>query len=107
MVVAQSPRSDLPLPDYTLRSSRLVVLPLYLMNPLRLVVAVVALVAVLVVFAFAYSALNGNTQHSNTLVLNASNSGHTFTIGKDQTVQVQLQDNWPVPGSSLVWRVSA
>ena len=77
------------------------------MNPLRLAVALVALVAVIVIFALAYASVSSNPQQSNSLVLTAASSGHTFTMAVGQTVQIQLQDAWTVPGSSLVWNVTA
>jgi hypothetical protein len=41
-----------------------------------------------------------------TIVLNQTDSGKTFNVRGGDTVRIVLTDNYPVPGSSLVWNVS-
>jgi hypothetical protein len=42
-----------------------------------------------------------------TVVLKETDAGKTFNIHGGSTVRVVLTDNYPVPGSSLVWTVAA
>ena len=40
-----------------------------------------------------------------TIVLHQTDAGKTFNVRGGDTVRVVLDDNYPVPGSSLVWTV--
>lgn len=42
-----------------------------------------------------------------TLVLNQDSAGKTVQAHVGDTIQVELQESFPVPGSSLVWDVSS
>ena len=44
---------------------------------------------------------------TTTVVLKETDAGKTFNIHGGSTVRVELTDNYPVPGSSLVWTVAA
>ena len=43
----------------------------------------------------------------NTVVIGADSAGKTLQVHVGDTVQVQLQESFPVPGSSLTWDVSS
>jgi hypothetical protein len=42
-----------------------------------------------------------------TIVLHQTDAGKTFNVRGGDTVKVVLDDNYPVPGSSLVWTVAS
>jgi predicted secreted protein len=42
-----------------------------------------------------------------TILLHLSDAGKTFNVHGGDTVRIVLDDNYPVPGSSLVWNVSS
>jgi hypothetical protein len=42
-----------------------------------------------------------------TILLHQSDAGKTFSVRGGDTVQIILDDNYPVPGSSLVWNVAS
>jgi hypothetical protein len=44
---------------------------------------------------------------ASTIVLKQTDAGKTFNVHGGDTVRVVLVDTYPVPGSSLVWTVSA
>lgn len=44
---------------------------------------------------------------ASTIVLHEADAGKTFSVHGGDLVQVVLLDTYPVPGSSLVWTVSA
>jgi predicted secreted protein len=41
-----------------------------------------------------------------TIVLHQTDAGKTFNVRGGDTVRIVLDDNYPVPGSSLVWNVA-
>jgi hypothetical protein len=43
---------------------------------------------------------------ASTIVLHQTDAGKTFNVHGGDTVRIVLADNYPVPGSSLVWNVS-
>ena len=47
------------------------------------------------------------TSAASTIVLKQADAGKTFNIHGGDTIRVVLVDTYPVPGSSLVWTVSA
>jgi hypothetical protein len=75
----------------------------------RLLPAIIGLVVILGVFAFVLLRLGALSPHlqPTTLTLSDTNAGSSFTIATGSTIQVQLQDQFPVPGSSLVWSLSS
>jgi hypothetical protein len=42
-----------------------------------------------------------------TIVLHQTDAGKTFNVRGGDTVRIVLDDNYPVPGSSLVWTVAS
>lgn len=42
-----------------------------------------------------------------TIVLHQADAGKTFNVRGGDTVRIVLDDNYPVPGSSLVWTVAS
>jgi predicted secreted protein len=42
-----------------------------------------------------------------TIVLHQTDAGKTFNVRGGDTVKIVLHDNYPVPGSSLVWTVAS
>jgi predicted secreted protein len=65
-----------------------------------------ALVAASTVLLFACGSAAAPAAH-NTLVLGEADAGRTVQAKVGDTVQVKLQESFPVPGSSLVWEVSS
>jgi hypothetical protein len=68
-----------------------------------------ALIVTLSVFALATVAACGATPApaaGKTIVLAQTDAGKTFDVHGGDTVRIVLSDNYPVPGSSLVWNVA-
>jgi hypothetical protein len=64
----------------------------------------------LVVFAMAaMSGCGGMPAHapSSTVVLGQADAGRTVQVKVGDTVRVTLEDDYPVPGSALVWNVTS
>jgi hypothetical protein len=70
---------------------------------------VVGLVGVIILFAVVVSSSSPSTSYppSGLVKLTAADFGHSDLIPVGSTVQVTLQDQFPVPGSSLVWNVTS
>jgi hypothetical protein len=69
-----------------------------------------ALLATLFVFAVMAAVSCGGTPApvaTTTVELMETDAGKTFNVRGGSTVRVVLTDNYPVPGSSLVWTVAA
>jgi predicted secreted protein len=49
----------------------------------------------------------GSTAAGSTVVLGQSDAGRTIQVRTGDTIKVTLQEDFPVPGSSLVWDVSS
>jgi hypothetical protein len=68
-----------------------------------------ALLVTLSVLALAAVAACGGAPvpaASKTIVLAQTDAGKTFTVHGGDTLRIVLSDNYPVPGSSLVWNVA-
>jgi predicted secreted protein len=64
------------------------------------------LAAPLALLIFACGSANV-TPAAQTVTLGEKDAGTTVQVRSGDTVQVQLKDSFPVPGSSLVWDVSS
>jgi predicted secreted protein len=68
------------------------------------------LLVTLSVFVIAAAGACGGTPApaaGSTILLNQSDAGKTFSVRGGDTVRIILDDNYPVPGSSLVWNVAS
>jgi predicted secreted protein len=67
------------------------------------------LVALSVFVIAAVSACGGTPAPvaATTILLHQSDAGKTFSVRGGDTVRITLDDNYPVPGSSLVWNVAS
>jgi predicted secreted protein len=68
------------------------------------------LLVALSVFALAAVSACGGTPApaaGTTILLHQSDAGKTFSVRGGDTVRIILDDNYPVPGSSLVWNVAS
>ena len=59
------------------------------------------------VFALAIACGTTATSHASTVVLGQHDAGRTVQVRVGDTVQVTLEDNFPVPGSALIWSVTS
>jgi hypothetical protein len=61
------------------------------------------------VLAAASASCGGSTSlaAASTIVLGQPDAGHTVQVRIGDTIKVTLQDDFPVPGSSLVWNVTS
>jgi predicted secreted protein len=68
------------------------------------------LLVTLSVFVIAAAGACGGTPApaaGTTILLHQSDAGKTFSVRGGDTVRIALDDNYPVPGSSLVWNVAS
>ena len=68
------------------------------------------LLVTLSVFVIAAVSACGGTPApaaGTTILLHQSDAGKTFSVRAGDTVRIILDDNYPVPGSSLVWNVAS
>ena len=68
------------------------------------------LLVTLSVFVIAAAGACGGTPApaaGTTILLHQSDAGKTFSVRGGDTVRITLDDNYPVPGSSLVWNVAS
>jgi hypothetical protein len=71
---------------------------------MRLVWVAAAMVALAITFACGSA---GSPAHGTTITLGESDAGRTVQAKVGDTLRVTLQDDYPVPGSSLVWDVAS
>lgn len=64
------------------------------------------LVVMFAAFASACGGVSAPSTH-HTFNLGAQDAGHTVQVQVGDNLVVTLEDNYPVPGSSLVWNVSS
>jgi hypothetical protein len=74
------------------------------MRPVTLLHAPMLLLAIAII---ACGPTGGAPAVRATIVLNHDSAGKTVQAHVGDTIQVELQESFPVPGSSLVWDVSS
>jgi hypothetical protein len=80
----------------------------------RLLTGALALVVIIAIWFLALHGFSSLNIHLNpfapsptALVLKQTDANHNFSISAGSTVQVQLYDQFPVPGSATIWSVTS
>jgi hypothetical protein len=68
------------------------------------ILVVLSVLAVAVICACGGTAVQPG---GKTVALVESDAGKTFTVRGGDTIHIALEDNYPVPGSSLIWNVGS